>query len=127
MSTDKIFLNIVLVLLYFYLFGYNSLLHYLAGGVIIKRNSLVTEDIKQPGIIIVTGGPNILPTKLRQSLREQCEGRVREDLRYCVENITSTYQRVVVNTSHTVYQESFLIQFGLGKITRYIIPIVAVS
>ena len=74
----------------------------------------------------MTGGPNILPIKLRQSLREQCEGRVREDLKYCIENITSIYHRVVVNTSHTVYQESFLIHFGLGKITRSNIPIVAV-
>ena len=49
MSRDKIFLNFVLVSLYFFMFGHESLLHYLEGGVIINRKSLVEKDIKQPG------------------------------------------------------------------------------
>ena len=51
MSSDVIFLNLVLIFLYFYLFGWNSLMNYLEGGVIIKRNTAAvrTTDIKQPG------------------------------------------------------------------------------
>ena len=51
MSADVIFLNLVLIFLYFYLFGWTSFINYLEGGVIIKRNSAFvrTEDIKQPG------------------------------------------------------------------------------
>ena len=51
MSGFVIFLNLVLIFLYFYLFGWSSFINYLEGGVIIKRNSAFVrmEDIKQPG------------------------------------------------------------------------------
>ena len=51
MSWVVIFLNLVLIFIYFYLFGWKSFINYLEGGVIIKRNSasVRTKDIKQPG------------------------------------------------------------------------------
>ena len=51
MSADVIFLNLVLIFLYLYLFGWTSFMNYLEGGVIIKRNSASVRmmDIKQPG------------------------------------------------------------------------------
>ena len=51
MSADVIFLNLVLIFLYLYLFGWTSFMNYLEGGVIIKRNSgsVRMKDIKQPG------------------------------------------------------------------------------
>ena len=51
MTADVIFLNLVLIFIYFYWFGWTSLMNYLERGVIIERNSALVraENIKQPG------------------------------------------------------------------------------
>ena len=116
MKRDKIFLNTFLVSLYFFLFGWDSVQLYLEGGVIINRKSEVSEEIKQPSIIIAPGGPNILPRKVRQKLLGSCRGRRGPDLQHCIENVSSSFHQVVLNISHPVHQESMLIHSGLGKI-----------
>ena len=136
MSEVVIFLNLVLIFLYLYLFGWTSFINYLEGGIIIKRNSAFVrpKDIKQPGsqdrprltslhlsisgIMIKSVGDNFLPRKLIPKLQLTCRGRRETELKICIENVLLAFDNVVLNTSHQVQHETVLIQYGLGKLAN---------
>ena len=66
--------------------------------------------------MIKSVGDNTLPRNLIPYLQRNCEGKMETELKDCMENVMAAFDKVVVNTSHQVKQESVLIQFGLGKI-----------
>ena len=67
--------------------------------------------------MIKSVGDHFLPRKLIPQLQLKCKGRRETELKICIENVLLAFDKVVVNTSHQVHQETILIQYGLGKIS----------
>ena len=133
----KIIVCVILLIVYFTLFGYHSLRRYLNGDVIIRRYMLSSEYLQPPGYLIFyisfplasqyldvylaplnrqTGQPSKTKSnnKTRDYLMESftnCSDKVDEELKKCLETIAYSNEETVLSTNHRGYNTT---QFSFG-------------
>ena len=134
----KIIVCVILLIVYFTLFGYYSLRRYFNGDVIIRRYVVSSEFLKSPGYLIFyisnffwllyildvylapvnrnTGQPwkTMSNNRTNDNLMESftnCSNKMDEQLKKCLETIAYSNEETVLNTNHRGHNKT---QFSFG-------------